>query len=69
MESKLEWWGYTHQNMSVQAKRYFSKLDITEANDSPFCIFVTGPFLAKNREEALQIVKDKYNQLIESQSN
>lgn len=52
-----EWWGYKHISGTYQAKRYFSPLDIQEANESPFAECVFGPFEAKNREEALRIVK------------
>lgn len=50
------WWGYKHTSGSLQAKRYFSKLDITEALESPFVEQVVGPFEAKDRVEALKIL-------------
>jgi hypothetical protein len=57
---KLElWWGYKHTSGTYQAKRYFGPLDTDEARDSPFCEQVVGPFPAKDREEALQLVKEK----------
>lgn len=52
-----EWWGYKHVSGTYQAKRYFDRLDITEAQESPFCEVVVGPFLAENREDALEQVK------------
>lgn len=52
-----EWWGYKHVSGTYQAKRYFDRLDITEAQESPFCEVVVGPFLAKDREDALEQVK------------
>lgn len=55
--NELEWWGYKHNCGSYQAKRYFEKLDITEAQESPFVEFVVGPFMAKDREDALSKVK------------
>ena len=57
MGDKLEWWGYKHNCGSYQAKRYFEKLDITEAQESPFVESVVGPFLAKDRDDALEIVR------------
>lgn len=56
-EDKLLWWGYKHTNQSLQAKRYFGPLDTDEARDSPFCAQVVGPFPARDREEALEKVK------------
>lgn len=53
------WWGYLHTAGTLQAKRYFSPLDIEEANESPFCKEVVGPFEAENREEALKIIKEQ----------
>lgn len=49
---KLEWWGYEHKNGSIHAKRYFSRLDIDEADISPFVTKVFGPFEAGSIEEA-----------------
>lgn len=61
MESKILWWGYKHTSGTYQAKRYFSTLDIEEANESPFCDIVIGPFEANLREEALNYIKDQTN--------
>ena len=52
MSSKLLWWGYKHTSGTYQAKRYFDRLDIQEAMESPFCDQVVGPFEAENRDEA-----------------
>ena len=54
MEKKNMWWGYRHTNGSIQAKRYFEPLDISEARESPFCERVSGPFEATDREDALK---------------
>lgn len=54
---KNQWWGYRHTSGSYQAKRYFDTRDIEEAHESPFCERVYGPFLAKDREEALFIIE------------
>ncbi|RUP42193.1 MAG: hypothetical protein EKK63_02530 [Acinetobacter sp.] len=55
--TKELWWGYKHTSGTYQAKRYFGPLDTDEARDSPFCEQVVGPFPAKDRDEALDIVK------------
>ncbi len=54
-----KWWGYRHTSGSVQAKRFFDQMDIDEANQSPFCKHVIGPFDAATREEALSIVEKR----------
>ena len=53
------WWGYKHTSGTLQAKRYFGKLDIQEAHESPFCDIVVGPFNANGRDEALEYIKSK----------
>ena len=62
MTVKNQWWGYKHTEGTYQAKRYFEPLDIQEANESPFCEIVVGPFMAANRDEALEIIKTKTNE-------
>jgi len=57
MTVKNQWWGYKHTEGTYQAKRYFEPLDIQEANESPFCEIVVGPFMAANRDEAIEIIK------------
>lgn len=59
MVSKILWWGYKHTSGTIQAKRYFEPLDIQEAEESPFCAQVVGPFEANGRDEALKIVEDR----------
>lgn len=58
MENQNLWWGYLHTSGTLQAKRYFEPRDIQEANESPFCAEVVGPFSAANREDALRQVKE-----------
>lgn len=53
----MQWWGYLHISGTLQAKPYFGPLDIQEANESPFCKKVFGPFEACGRDEALLIVE------------
>jgi hypothetical protein len=55
------WWGYKHTSGTYQAKRYFSSLDIVEAEDSPFCEMVVGPFEANDRDDALRQVRELTN--------
>lgn len=58
------WWGYKHLAGTYQAKRYFGGDDILNANESPFCEVILGPFQAKNREEALDIVKERVSEVL-----
>jgi len=51
------WWGCLHINGDIQVKRYSNELDITEARESPFCQEVFGPFISKNRDDALRVLK------------
>ncbi len=59
--TKNLWWGYLHTSGTIQAKRYFGPLDIKEAEESPFCEIVMGPFEAEDREEALTYLKNQLN--------
>lgn len=59
MNTENLWYGYKHISGTFQVKRYFDCLDIQEAQESPFCDIVVGPFPAKDRDEALEIVKEK----------
>jgi len=54
----LEWWAYRHTNGHVLVKRYFGLEDLTEAKESPFVDQLVGPYMAKNREEAVMIATD-----------
>jgi hypothetical protein len=51
------WWGYLHVEGTIQAKRYFDKLDIREAQESPFVARVFGPFEAKDRQDAIEQIE------------
>jgi len=48
------WWGYLHENETIQVKRFLSFCDIKDALESPFVKKVTSPFNAENREDALK---------------
>ncbi len=56
MSTKLEWYGYQLDTGSMHVKRYFAHGDIREAKESDFVARVTGPFNAKNKEEAMDIL-------------
>jgi len=58
-ERKFLWWGYRHVSGTLQAKRYFDKRDTDEAEQSDFVAEVVYPFEAKNREEALEIIRQQ----------
>ena len=55
----LTWWGYKHINGSIQVKRFFGKVDLIEAEGSPFVRKVFQPFEAEGREDAIKIIKTK----------
>jgi hypothetical protein len=61
MKSTLMWWGYMHQNGSLQLKRWFGDhkdyTDDCEGND--FVVRVVRPFAADTREEAEKILREK----------
>ena len=57
------WWGYLHTNGSIQAKRYFDRRDLEDANESPFVSTYFGPFEAENRDEALNLLKDHFGEV------
>lgn len=61
-EHKEKWWSYLHENNTIQVKRYFSPEDIREAEQSPFCQRVQGPFMAKDREEAISISEEIFKE-------
>ena len=52
------WWGYLHQNGSVQLKRWFGDhRDYTDdCYGNEFVVFVVKPFEADTREQALDII-------------
>lgn len=56
---EILWWGYKHTSGTLQAKRYFSRLDTEEAEQSPFCQHVVYPFHAANRDEALKYIEEQ----------
>ena len=59
MMNKLMWWGYLHQNGSIQAKRWIGDhKDYTDdCIGNPFVQRVVKPFEADSREKAIEIIK------------
>lgn len=58
-QAKFLWWGYLHIQGTLQAKRFFDQRDIDDALESPFVKQVVYPFLAADREEALNYIKQQ----------
>lgn len=56
---KSKWWGYLHQNGTIQLKRWWGdRKDYTDdCRDNPFVSKVVPPFEAETREEALEILR------------
>jgi hypothetical protein len=54
------WWGYLHENGSLQLKRWFGDhKDYTEdCIGNPFVIRVVKPFPADTREEAENLLRE-----------
>ena len=59
--NKLMWWGYLHQNGSLQLKRWFGDhadyRDDCYGND--FVQQVVTPFEASDRESAMKILSER----------
>ncbi len=58
------WWGYLHQNGSIQVKRWFGDhADYTDdCQGNPFVQAVVKPFAADSRERAIEIITQQLNQ-------
>lgn len=52
------WWGYLHQNGSIQVKRWFGDHEdyTTDCYGNDFVQKVVPPFSAPDREKALEII-------------
>ena len=59
--NKTMWWGYLHQNGSIQVKRWFGdRKDYTEdCEGNDFVQQVVPPFEADSRDQALRIIGEK----------
>jgi hypothetical protein len=66
MESNMNcdgwWWGYLHREGTVHTKRYFSREDIIEAQDSPFVDATFGPWPCNTKEEAEKKLREEINE-------
>ena len=51
----LMWWGYLHQNGTIQCKRWFGDhKDYTDdCEENPFVLIIVSPFKAETREDAI----------------
>jgi hypothetical protein len=60
IDEKLLWWGYLHQNRTIQAKRWSGDVrDYTEdCEGNDFVVRVIEPFPADSREEAIKYIQD-----------
>lgn len=56
---EYDWWGYLHENGTVQVKGYYSPAQLLDAEESTFVLIIVYPFKALNREEAELIIKQK----------
>lgn len=63
------WWGYVHQNGTIQVKPFYDEASIKDAEQSPFVFKVVHPFVAETREEALQYIKKQLNTLYGNQQS
>ncbi len=50
----IKWFAYRHNNGTIHVKRYFDEHDLRECEESFFVDAHTQPFLASNREEAIE---------------
>ena len=59
--NEIMWWGYLHQNGSIQVKRWFGDhKDYTDdCENNPFVVQVVVPFKASSREEATKIITER----------
>jgi hypothetical protein len=58
--SKDRWWGYLHENGTIQTRRFFSDrcwLSIDDAFESDFVIHVVKPFYSEDRAHASKSIE------------
>lgn len=60
MSNTFTWWGYIHENGSIQVKRYFDQEDIDDALESPFVAKVIRPFEAESRDDAIRHIQNLF---------
>lgn len=61
MTNQNMWWGYLHQNNTIQLKRWYGdRKDYTDdCIGNPFVLRVVKPFEAVDHNEALKILTSK----------
>ena len=68
--SKIEWWGYLHQNGTIQVKRWFGDhkdyTEVCEGNE--FVQRVVSPFEASSREDAIEIIRQRIARGVEGRN-
>ena len=59
--SKIMWWGYLHQNGTVQVKRWFGDHAdyTTDCEGNEFVQRVVPPFEADTREQAEKMITER----------
>jgi hypothetical protein len=59
--NEVMWWGYLHQNNTIQVKRWFGDhKDYTEdCEGNDFVQRVVPPFSAMTREDAVKIITER----------
>ena len=66
MSEKLMFWGYLHQNGTIQVKRWFGDhKDYTEdCEGNDFVQQVVRPFAADSREKAIEIITQRLDEVV-----
>ena len=61
--NKEYYWGYLHQNGTIQVKRWFGDHHdyTTDCHGNEFVQRVVPPFEASTREEAIKIISQRLN--------
>lgn len=69
--STIMWWGYLHQNGTIQVKRWFGDhKDYTEdCQGNEFVLQVVPPFAAATREQAAFTIANRLGFKISEDSN
>jgi hypothetical protein len=59
--NELMWWGYLHQNGSIQVKRWFGdhKDYTTDCEGNDFVVQVVKPFACDSREHAINQIRNQ----------
>ena len=58
MDELMLWWGYIHtETGSLIVKKYVNFRDLEEVKESSFVGRIYGPFMAANRDAAMDILE------------